>query len=93
MSGVAWHAGTGSQTASIQAETTTQKVVAQKNAGGKARQLSSVQVETKHKVSRGQTLASIAKQYRTTVKAITKFNKLSNPRKIRVGQVLKIPEG
>ena len=85
--------GTDPQTSSAQAETETQKLAAPKSAVGKARQPSSVQVETKHKVEKGQTLTTIAKQYRTTVKAITKFNKIDNPRKLRVGQVLKIPAG
>lgn len=53
----------------------------------------SVQAKTKHRVAKGQTLEDIAKQHNTTVKAITQFNKITNPRKIKVGQVLHIPPG
>lgn len=45
-----------------------------------------------HKVEKGQTLSTIAKGYNTTVDAIIKANKISNPSAIRVGQVLFIPD-
>ena len=44
-----------------------------------------------HRVKKGQTLSTIAKLYGTSVKAITTLNKISNPRKIKAGQTLKIP--
>ena len=44
-----------------------------------------------HVVQKGETLYSIAKQYNTTVEAILKLNNLSDPAKITVGLVLKIP--
>jgi murein DD-endopeptidase MepM/ murein hydrolase activator NlpD len=39
------------------------------------------------------TLATIAKQHHTTVEALAKLNNISNPNKIGVGQVLRIPGG
>ena len=45
-----------------------------------------------HKVEKGQTLSEIAKGYNTTVDAIIKANKITNPSAIRVGQVLFIPD-
>ncbi len=62
--------------------------VAQKN-GTESQQLPSFV----HRVKKGQTLSTIAKEYNTTVKAIAKLNNIRNPRKIRAGQLLKIPEG
>lgn len=47
----------------------------------------------KHRVEKGQTLVAIAKQYNTTVQAITSLNKIKNPRAIQPGQILKIPAG
>jgi membrane-bound lytic murein transglycosylase D len=43
-----------------------------------------------HKVRRGETLAHIARRYRTTVKAIMRQNGLRNGNRIRVGQRLRI---
>lgn len=45
-----------------------------------------------HTVEKGQTLTEIARGYGTTVQAIMKANKLSNPSAIRVGQVLFVPD-
>ena len=50
-------------------------------------------LKTKHRVRKGQTLMKIAKLYNTSAKAIVKFNAISNPQRIRAGQLLKIPEG
>lgn len=50
-------------------------------------------VKTKHKVKKGETLSAIAHRYRTTVSAIARLNNITNPRKIRAGQWLKIPGG
>lgn len=47
----------------------------------------------KHRVRRGQTLSSIARRYQTTPKAIARLNAIRNPKKIKPGQVLTIPEG
>jgi membrane-bound lytic murein transglycosylase D len=44
-----------------------------------------------HRVSRGQTLTHIARIYRTTVSLLQRHNGISDPRKLRNGQVLKIP--
>lgn len=46
--------------------------------------------DTKHRVTRGETLSAIANQYRVSVATIKNANKLSNNR-IRVGSVLRIP--
>ena len=46
----------------------------------------------KHRVSRGQTVGSIARRYGTTIKAIQQANNLGSSNLIRVGQVLKIPK-
>ena len=50
-------------------------------------------VKATHRVEKGQTLSTIAKRYDTSISAIMKANGISNPRKIRVGQKLKIPGG
>lgn len=42
-------------------------------------------------VQSGDTLASIAARFHTTVSAISKLNNISDPRKLHIGQVLKIP--
>lgn len=47
----------------------------------------------KHRVKRGQTLASIAKRYKTTARSIARLNAIRNPKRIKPGQVLTIPEG
>ncbi len=46
-----------------------------------------------HRVKKGQTLSSIAKQYNTSVQALSNLNKIRNPRMIKPGQLLKIPRG
>jgi membrane-bound lytic murein transglycosylase D len=46
-----------------------------------------------HRVTRGQTIGGIAKRYRTTVAAIQVANGLRDPKRLRAGQVLKIPTG
>lgn len=46
-----------------------------------------------HRVQRGQTLASIAKRYRTTVAAIQRRNNLRGTSRLRAGQSLVIPTG
>jgi membrane-bound lytic murein transglycosylase D len=50
-------------------------------------------VKAKHRVKRGQTLEIIAKRYKTSPRAIARLNDIKNPRYIRAGQLLKIPEG
>ncbi len=52
-----------------------------------------VAAKATHLVQKGQTLSAIAKRYDTSVRAIMKANAISNPRRIRVGQKLKIPGG
>ncbi len=43
-----------------------------------------------HKIQSGETLGGIAKKYNTSVKSLTELNGIKDPRKIRVGQVLKV---
>jgi membrane-bound lytic murein transglycosylase D len=45
----------------------------------------------RHKVIAGQTVGHIAQRYNTSVRAILHANKISDPKRIRVGQVLVIP--
>jgi membrane-bound lytic murein transglycosylase D len=44
-----------------------------------------------HKVGRGQTLSHIAKLYRTTVGTLQKVNGISDPKRLRPGQVIQVP--
>lgn len=44
-----------------------------------------------HIVKKGETLTSIAKQNGTTVRALERLNKIDDPDKISVGQVIKLP--
>ncbi len=46
----------------------------------------------KHTVEAGQTISAIADAYGVSVRSIIKANKISDPSKIRVGQVLLIPD-
>jgi peptidoglycan lytic transglycosylase D len=46
-----------------------------------------------HRVTRGQTVGGIARRYGTTVAAIQTANGLHDPRRLRAGQLLKIPSG
>jgi nucleoid-associated protein YgaU len=45
----------------------------------------------KHKVRRGQTLEKIARQYGTTVSRLKKVNGLGKIKRLKEGQVLRIP--
>ncbi|MCO4768449.1 MAG: LysM peptidoglycan-binding domain-containing protein [Deltaproteobacteria bacterium] len=45
----------------------------------------------RHKVRRGQTLGAIASKYGVPTTAIASLNKISDPRKLRIGQTLTIP--
>lgn len=47
---------------------------------------------TSHKVVAGDTLAKIARKYKTTTAELVKLNKIVNPNVIRVGQVIKLPK-
>ncbi len=44
-----------------------------------------------HVVSRGETLTSIAKQYKVGIEELQKFNHIENDRKLQIGQTLAIP--
>jgi LysM repeat protein len=44
-----------------------------------------------HVVTRGETLTSIAKQYRVGIEELQKFNHIENERKLQIGQTLAIP--
>jgi membrane-bound lytic murein transglycosylase D len=44
-----------------------------------------------HKVGQGQTLSQIAELYRTTVSTLQKTNGISDPKRLRPGQVIQIP--
>ncbi len=47
----------------------------------------------RHKVGRGETLSEIARAYGTSVGAISSFNDISNPNRIRAGSYVVIPIG
>ncbi|WP_207683297.1 lytic transglycosylase domain-containing protein [Desulfonema magnum] len=47
--------------------------------------------QKKHRVRRGQTLSAIARAHKTSVKAFMRLNGIRNPKRIRIGQWLKIP--
>lgn len=44
-----------------------------------------------HAVKKGETLTSIATQHHTTVRALERLNKINDPDKIGIGQVIKLP--
>jgi LysM repeat protein len=44
-----------------------------------------------HTVTRGETLTSIAKQYKVGVEELQKFNRIENDRKLQIGQTIMIP--
>src|SRR5207253_1885208 len=46
---------------------------------------------TTHVVARGETLTSIAKQYKVTVDDLQKFNRIEDGRKLQAGQTVMIP--
>ena len=46
-----------------------------------------------HRVTGGQTLATIARTYETTIAELVKVNELANPNLIREGAVLRVPGG
>lgn len=48
-------------------------------------------IGTTHIVTRGETLTSIAKQYKVTISELQKENKIQNDRKLQIGQTLTIP--
>jgi LysM repeat protein len=50
-----------------------------------------VDIGTTHVVSRGETLTSIAKQYKVSVGELQKVNKIHNDRTLQIGQTLTIP--
>lgn len=60
--------------------------------GSKATPTPKAQTPTTYKVQKGDTLSGIAAKFGTTVKALAKLNKIDDPSKIHVGQVLKIPQ-
>lgn len=71
------------------ATSTTQKSAVSK--GGKKKAAKPVEVaegEVTHTVASGETLGAIAIKYGTKIKAICEKNKISDPRKLRAGQVL-----
>ena len=45
----------------------------------------------RHKVTRGDSLSKIATKYSVSPRSIVRANRISNPNRIRVGQVLRIP--
>jgi predicted chitinase len=48
---------------------------------------------TTYSVRRGDTLSALARKYNTSVSALAKTNKISNPNLIKIGQRLTIPDG
>ncbi len=62
-------------------------------AARKARETAAAQKSGyKHTVEAGQTISAIADAYGVSTRSIIKANKISDPTKIRVGQVLLIPD-
>ncbi len=53
--------------------------------------LAYVKQNLKHRVRRRQTLSGIAARYKTSVRSLMRANGLTNPRRIRSGQLLTIP--
>lgn len=49
--------------------------------------------DSEHHVKKGETLSEIARIYNSSVKEFKRVNSITNARKIRAGQVLRIPEG
>lgn len=47
--------------------------------------------EPSHVVARGETLSQIAERHATTVRELQKLNGIDDPRKLRIGQKLKLP--
>lgn len=47
---------------------------------------------TSYSVKKGDSLAGIAKIYRTTPEALAKLNEISNPNKIEIGKTLRVPD-
>ena len=47
--------------------------------------------QRQHRVRRGETLASIARRYRVSLRSLAAVNGIRNPHRIRVGQLLRIP--
>lgn len=45
-----------------------------------------------HKIERGESFATVAKKYGVSVDAIVKANPNVNPRRLQIGQVIKVPE-
>ena len=45
-----------------------------------------------HRVGRGQTLSHIASRYGTSVSTLMKLNKMRDPRRLRAGQLVRLPE-
>jgi LysM repeat protein len=48
---------------------------------------------TEYKVGRGETLFNISRRFQVSVARLVEFNNLSNEQDIKVGQVLRIPQG
>ena len=44
-----------------------------------------------HEVTKGETLTSIAKHYKVTVGELLKVNKITDVRKLQIGQTLALP--
>lgn len=45
-----------------------------------------------HTVKKGETLSRIAKKYGASVSTLVSYNRIPDPNRINVGQVIKIPE-
>jgi LysM repeat protein len=54
---------------------------------------SSAGAKKEHRVEKGQTLEMIARLHNSSIQAIAQVNAIKNPRRLKVGQILKIPEG
>ena len=56
-----------------------------------AKPASSTSTTSSHKIKKGDTFFSLAKDYKTTVTAIEKANPKVNPKNLQIGQTIKIP--
>lgn len=58
---------------------------------GKHVELASAATTISHKIRKGDTLASIAKQYHVDVDALKAFNHIKKANRLKVGQIIKVP--
>jgi len=62
-----------------------------KNFSKNKEKLEKLQAGQKHRITPGETLTAIARQYTTSVNQLIQLNGITNPRRLRPGQTLRIP--